>query len=169
MLALRLRDVDLDSMPARLTFRAETTKTKERRISFITPEAVDAVKAWLTVRDEYIRTAAARVKGLNEAGYAGPKRLDDDRLFPFEDTSYRRGLQAALVRTGLADRCERTGRYVLHPMRPGGFSGLISGPEPASMRPRSCLAMRDTSLEPMSGFQRMISPKRTGSIAMCSA
>lgn len=101
MLALRLRDVDLDSTPARLNLRAETTKTKERRISFITPEAVDAVKAWLTVRDEYIRTAAARVKGLNEAGYAGPKRLDDDRLFPFEDTSYRRDFRLRWCVPGL--------------------------------------------------------------------
>ena len=115
VLKLRLKDVDLDVTPARVTFRSETTKTRERRISFITPEAVEAVRAWLVLREGYIKTAAARVKGLHEAGYAGPKRLDDNRLFPFEDTAYRRGLQTTLERAGLADRCEETGRFMIHP------------------------------------------------------
>lgn len=115
VLALRLKDIDLDATPARVVFRATTTKNKERRISFITPEAVEAVKAWLAVREEFIRTAAARVKGLAGAGYAAEKSLDDDRLFPFENTSYRIGLRAALVRAGFADRCEDTGRFLIHP------------------------------------------------------
>ena len=67
------------------------------------------------LREGYIKTAAARVKGLHEEGYAGPKRLDDNRLFPFEDTAYRRGLQTTLERAGLADRCEETGRFMIHP------------------------------------------------------
>ena len=114
VLKLREKDLDLDASPARVTFRASTTKTKTRRTAFISIEAVDALKAWLAVRPGYIVTAASKMKGLNDNGYAGPKNLQDDRLFPFENSTFYRGWNTALRKAKLFERCEETGRATIH-------------------------------------------------------
>lgn len=114
VLKLREKDLDLDASPARVTFRASTTKTRTRRTAFITLEAVDALKAWLAVRPAYIVTAASKMKGLCDNGFAGPKKLQDDRLFPFENSTFYRGWNTALKKAKLFERCEETGRATIH-------------------------------------------------------
>lgn len=115
VLKLRLQDVDLDAVPSKVVFRGATTKNGERRFSFVTPEAADAVRTWLTVRDEYIVLAAKRTRGLVAAGRASDKATTDNRLFPFHRTSFDLGWAKALERAGFSKRCEETGRLTLHP------------------------------------------------------
>ena len=114
VLQLRDQDVDLDATPARVEFRRETTKTKKARFSFLTPEAVGAVRVWLQVRDEYLETARARVKCLHAAGFGGEKK-DSDRLFPFAETAFLKNWRNALRKADLYERCEETGRSTIHP------------------------------------------------------
>lgn len=113
-LKLRVRDIDLGAVPARVTFRAATTKTKVRRTSFLTPEAVEALRAWLKVRSQYIATSAARTNGLVTMGRAVPKDPNDERLFPFEPTTFYRGWNRAVQKAGLYEKCEETGRVTIH-------------------------------------------------------
>lgn len=113
-LKLRVRDIDLDATPARVTFRASTTKTKVKRTSFLTPEAVDALRAWLKVRSQYITTSSARTNGLVTMGRAVPKDPNDERLFPFETTTFYRGWNRAVQKAGLYKTCEETGRVTIH-------------------------------------------------------
>lgn len=114
VLQLRDQDVDLDATPARVNFRRETTKTKKARFSFLTPEAVGAVRLWLQVRDDYLETARARVRCLHIAKY-GEERVKSDRLFPFAETAFLKNWRNALKKADLYERCEETGRATIHP------------------------------------------------------
>ena len=115
VLKLRLKDVDLKAVPPQVTFRGETTKNKERRISFLTSEAVTAVEAWLKIRDDYLGWAVQKNIGLIARGFSKPKRRDDDRLFPFHRGAFDSGWEQALDRAGLLRRCEVTGRLTMVP------------------------------------------------------
>ncbi|MEN6341038.1 MAG: tyrosine-type recombinase/integrase [Methanospirillum sp.] len=134
---LRISDVDLDATPARVNFRRETTKTKTARFSFITPEAVDAVKGWLLVRDKYLKASINKNRGLVALGRAKDKDPDDDRLFPFHRTSFDTAWASALQRAGLDRRCETTGRHTLHPhgLRKAfrSWFGAAAGPDAAEV------------------------------------
>jgi integrase len=115
VLQLRLSDIDLDVQPARIVFRQGTTKNGQQRISFLTSEAVVAVRGWLLVRDAYLRAALKRNHGLVGTGRAKNKDPHDPRLFPFQRTSFDHAWWSALERTGLDKKCETTGRHVIHP------------------------------------------------------
>lgn len=115
VLKLRIQDVDFQTVPAKVVFRGATTKNGERRFSFLTPEAADAVRTWLTVRDEWLALAVKRTRGLAAAGRATGKAPTDERLFPFHRTSFDLGWAKALERAGFSRRCEETGRLTLHP------------------------------------------------------
>ncbi|MEN6518789.1 MAG: site-specific integrase [Methanospirillum sp.] len=114
-LKLRLKDVDLDTTPARVSFKLGSTKNGKRRISYLTPEAVDEVKAWLAIRDEYIISAAKRMGALVKNGYAPAKQMADDRLFPFDPSTFYMGWNTAVQKAGLYEACEETGRAMIHP------------------------------------------------------
>lgn len=111
VLQLRTSDIDLDATPAKVTFRRGTTKTRTGRFSFLTPEAVDAVRAWLAVRDDYIKSARARAANLSN----GEGENRDGFLFPFSDTVFFFAWKSALKKAGLFSQCEETGRATIHP------------------------------------------------------
>ncbi len=48
LIQLKLSDVDFDSKPTRIKIRAETTKTRESRETFLTAEATNSLKDYLT-------------------------------------------------------------------------------------------------------------------------
>jgi len=48
ILQLKLSDIDFDSKPTRIKIRAETTKTREARETFLTAEATNSLKDYLT-------------------------------------------------------------------------------------------------------------------------
>jgi integrase len=135
VLKLRIADLDLDAEPARVHFRRGTTKTKKGRISFLTVEAVDTLRAWMAIRNEYILTAAAKMAGLVNTGFAPAKRTEDDRLFPFEASSFYRGFNRAVEKAGFFERCEETGRSKIraHGLRKffRTYFGMAAGPDVA--------------------------------------
>ena len=48
ILQLKLSDIDFDSKPTKIKLRAETTKTRESRETFLTAEATNSLKDYLT-------------------------------------------------------------------------------------------------------------------------
>jgi len=100
-------DVDLNRDPARIKIRAEYTKTGKKRITFISPEAKEAVEEWLNYRDQYVKRANGRSW---EHG-----RQDDDRLFPFTPTNFNIMWRNSLVKAKLKEVDPKTNRVSLRP------------------------------------------------------
>ena len=56
---LKLSDIEFDRDPVRIKIRAKYTKTGKRRITFISPEAKEAVEEWSS---EYVSLSLAVLK-----------------------------------------------------------------------------------------------------------
>lgn len=114
-LSVTLDDVDLESVPAVINVRGETTKTGDTRMSFISAEATQAVNEWLKVRPQYIKTSATRNNGLVKSGRGNLKSGEDDgRLFPFTDQNASVLWENALTKAGLLSIDKSTKRKQLH-------------------------------------------------------
>jgi integrase len=114
-LSLQLEDIDLKTKPAVITIRGENSKTGDNRITFISSEATQAVKEWLKVREDYIRSSSKRNNGLVKNGRAKPKSEEDDgRLFPFSDQNANALWDNAVEKAGLFSRDKTTNRKQLH-------------------------------------------------------
>lgn len=109
-LTLKLSDVDLSNGIGQITVRAERTKTRQQRITFCTPEAGAAIREWLKVRDAYIEAAKNKSNGIQRKRATG-----DDRLFPFSDSNLNQMWENALIKAGLVNRDQLTGRLDIHP------------------------------------------------------
>jgi integrase len=118
-LNVKLSDVDLDKEPPEIIVRGEYTKGNETRVVFISKEAKAAVEEWLNVRENYIKSAHNRNKGLIKKGEAKPKKEKDDRLFPFAEAVVREFWSNALEKAGLDGRDTSTNRlqYRIHGLR----------------------------------------------------
>lgn len=111
-------DIHEGEKPARIVFRAEITKKKRMRTSFITPEAVSAYKAWGRVRDEWLLNAVNRavcsieknpkMKKLN-------KNPDDKRVFPMTTVNVRVMWDTMVRKAGYDERDTKTQRLKVHP------------------------------------------------------
>lgn len=110
-----VQDLRLDTHPAELFLREQTTKNKKARTVFLTKEAAEAVQTWLRVRDDYLDSAQYRNAGLVKAGIAPPKTRQDDRIFPFADPVLRKFWNGALKKAGLHSQDPSTGRLQVHP------------------------------------------------------
>ena len=110
-LSLNRSDIDLHNKVGVVTIRPGKAKTRHGRITFCTPEAVQALKEWLKVRDQYLESARKRSNGINRT-----KNIeDDDRIFPFSDSNVVQMWENCLNKSGLANRDEGTNRLRLHP------------------------------------------------------
>lgn len=107
-LHLKPDDVDLTYSPVKVTIRAEYTKTKTKRITFMSNEAKEALEDWLKLRVGYLETAKARSNLYK-------KEASDVRLFPFTETVARCMWRRALKKSGLNIRDPQTGVSVIHP------------------------------------------------------
>jgi integrase len=113
-LQIRLDDLIIQSIPARTTLRAEYTKTKKQRLVLFDQEATNEIKEWLKVRDNYLKAAVNKNKGLVNAGRAKGKNLDDKRLFPFTVSVANQMWNNAVSKAGLMEKDKGTGRMKLH-------------------------------------------------------
>lgn len=59
-LRLKLSDIELDKAPSRIHIRKEYSKSGLARPSFLSAEAVDVVKEWLKIRDEWLKAASRK-------------------------------------------------------------------------------------------------------------
>ncbi len=73
-LQIRLEDLQLDLVPARLNIRGEYTTTGITRVAFISHEAREAIEEWLKIRSEYLKAASKK-------SWKYEKDIDDPRLF----------------------------------------------------------------------------------------
>jgi len=112
LLEVRCSDVDLDSIPAIMQIRAKnkrqtldedgneqvtTTRTKTRRgrYTFVSSEAVAAVREWIKIRPSYLRTVQNKANHLNNV--KSSKNLEDERLFPISDHTVSQAFTDAVV------------------------------------------------------------------------
>jgi integrase len=107
-LGLRVQDIDLDATPARVRIYSRTSKTKKPRTAFISAEAVEAVRAWLKIKDDY--TVAADGRSWRRPR---PKR-GSEWLFPFTKSVLEFSYLNALKKAGLGQRDVATGRHLRH-------------------------------------------------------
>ncbi|MFA5331576.1 MAG: site-specific integrase [Methanoregula sp.] len=113
-LSVTLDDVDLNEVPALIQIRGSTTKTGENRYTFISAEAVLAVRGWLKVRDNYLKSARNRNMGFVRTGMANPRDTSDMRLFPFSSQTASQMWDTALKKAGLFSKDSVTRRKQLH-------------------------------------------------------
>ena len=116
--ALRLQpeDLDLESDPVKVNIRGEYTKTGNKRVTFISREAKEAVTEWLKVRSDYLKAAVGKSKARPQykKEFKG-KSLDDERLFPFSEVNARIIWRNALAKSGNGKQDPRTNITLMHP------------------------------------------------------
>jgi integrase len=120
LVQLRLEDVNLDMEPVRIRIRAEYTKSKQKRITFISPEAKEALLEWLKYRPQYIEIANARSK-LHE------RKSEPEEIFPFTSINFNYIWRNALDKANLKRVDPRTNRATLHPHGLRKFFRLVVG------------------------------------------
>jgi integrase len=94
-LSLWITDIDFEKNPTRITICGKNTKTKKKRITFISTEAKNVLQEWLTYRNRNFK--------------------DDNRIFPFSLTNYNQIWTLACRKVGLDKRDVNTRRLALHP------------------------------------------------------
>ena len=109
-LQLRMSDIDLDHDPPKVTVRGEYAKEGDKYITFISKEAKTALEEWLKIREEYLRQAFQKGRGL---GRQRLKPEEDDRIFPFSDTVAHEMWTNALRKAGLEDWDKNTKRRTM--------------------------------------------------------
>ena len=82
-LSIRIKDLNLESRPAKIFVRGEYTKTKTDRYVFLTEEVVNQLKQWLEYK---YRTRRVCYKDINIVGktiseYITPEKNDNDLVF----------------------------------------------------------------------------------------
>jgi integrase len=114
IMSAKIEKLDLDSKPATLFIWDE--KIQMDRTVFLTAECVDVLKKWIRSRDAYLQ-------GAGKSGYrlGINKRVDDGRIFPFDETTARRGYYAALEKAGYGKVDGGTNRKTLNLHRARGF------------------------------------------------
>jgi integrase len=113
-LKLELDDIDLSQDPPQINVRGEIAKNGNPRIAFLSHEAAEAIRAWLQVRDQYIRSSMYRNAGLQRRGHT-VKTLDDTRLYPYTYTVVITSWTNALKKSGHHSVDKSTRRLQLHP------------------------------------------------------
>jgi integrase len=105
-LALKLEDVDFNKSPVRVLIKASTTKTKKKRLTFISSEAKVVVEEWLKYRSEWFKVQQSR---------STTPMSDDGRLFPISKESFIDMWKRALIKSKLLKIDSRTNRMTMHP------------------------------------------------------
>lgn len=126
LLSLDIRDIDLESSPVMINVRASKSKNKQARFTFITDEAKASVKAWLKVRDEYLKESSKHNMNLIATGKSAPVQTDSTLLFPVSDSMVAGAWETCLKKAGLYEKDSESGRnvYRLHSLRKFFISSL---------------------------------------------
>lgn len=106
ILHLEARDVDLDELPATIRVRAEISKNQIPRKTRISQEAVDAIRAYLRVRDRLCVSGTSPDEAI--------EKQENKRLIPYSHNTERRRLIQAARDAGLTRQDPITKRYVIH-------------------------------------------------------
>jgi len=120
LLAIKFKDqtniatesyIDLDHKPVKLYVAAKDAKNKKARFSFISTEATKALKEWLKVRNEYVKTAASHaenLQGVADKKNTGKKykitNASDPHLLPYSDNTITSAWETSLLRAGVIQK-----------------------------------------------------------------
>ena len=104
ILQLRKEDVKLDLDPVKVEVRAEYTKLKQPRITYISDEAKIYLVEWLKIRDKYLDSAVKKIRGVCT------KDLTDDTIFCFGYTLASKMWNRLLKNSGF-DAIDPTTKY----------------------------------------------------------
>ena len=91
------------------------TKSGNKRISFFTDEAKEAIISWLDIRKNYLDTAYRKTRNKYKDGkkiFAVNKK--NDRLFPFTYSPTREAWIRLIKKAGLNQKDPTTGNYIYH-------------------------------------------------------
>ncbi|HEV8406241.1 MAG TPA: tyrosine-type recombinase/integrase [Nitrososphaera sp.] len=114
-LSIRLKDLELESNPARVNFRAEFTKTRQDRYVFLTNELKEQLKVWLQHKYRTYRSCYYDKKGKSVSEQINPVKRHTDLVFAVyhKDGSnpkllhlyqdFRDAMQVALKNAGLLE------------------------------------------------------------------
>jgi integrase/recombinase XerD len=81
-LSIRIKDLDLDSNPSKLSVRGEFTKTRMDRTIFLTDEVAHQLKSWLDYKYRTRRVCyKSEQDGKTIAEYRSPTKNDTDLVF----------------------------------------------------------------------------------------
>lgn len=114
LLCIQKEDIDFNKTPVEIRVRKEYTKTRTKRTAFMSQEATDAVQAWLKVRDAHLASSENRNKGLIAHGLSATKKINDQRLFPYEYSTVDKIFENAVRKAGLFSKDDTTNRKQLH-------------------------------------------------------
>jgi integrase len=106
LVQLRMMDFDLDQR--KVVIPAFIAKTKERRITFLTEEATEAIKSWILYKPIYTERIKRQCTHI-------PPLKNTDRLFPMSEGSLREGIEIAIKNAGLEKRDVYTNRFTISP------------------------------------------------------
>jgi len=102
---LKWSDIDLDRGMIRV--RAEITKGKVPRITFVSLEAMEILRGWKDYQPTYIEEKRDYNTGCDIKG-------DPDLVFPCTYSNVLKKFRRALIRAGLGEQDGSTGRYTIH-------------------------------------------------------
>lgn len=100
-LLLEEDDLHLEEDPVRVELRDTYTKTEEPRTCYISQEAADAVKLWLTQRDDYLHYKAKVTPNIFRKG---KEVLDNGKVFAMSSQTVIRQFNDTLLRAGYCIR-----------------------------------------------------------------
>lgn len=107
VLSLWVSDIHLDEVPCRIEIRGATTKNGLPRRTFISQEAVGALRAYFRVRDEQINRSLAKCQNCTV-------KYDMREVFPQHYRNENQFFWGAIDAAGFGQRDSRTGRRMLH-------------------------------------------------------
>jgi integrase len=80
-LSIRIKDLDLESKPARVLVRGEYTKTKIDRVVFLTEEVTQQIRSWLSYKYRKRRVCFKSEDDKTITEYRVPDRKENDLIF----------------------------------------------------------------------------------------
>jgi len=114
LLQVTLDDIDLESIPAKITIRGNSSKNGLDRFTFVSSEAAQALREWLKVRDSYLALSVKRNEGFARNGHSKEKSPDNHKVFPFSDHVAISMWEHALKKSGYHSTDKTTGRTQIH-------------------------------------------------------
>ncbi|MGD0803193.1 MAG: site-specific integrase [Candidatus Bathyarchaeia archaeon] len=100
LLQLKESNIDLTKNPVMVTLPASITKTKKKRVTFISMEAKKMLQEWLEYKPKWLETTSTK----------SPTPFDTTRIFPLTDNGYRELWDRAVEKAKLAEKDQTTNR-----------------------------------------------------------
>jgi integrase len=111
-LSIRLKDINFDSNPVRVTIRGEYTKTKQDRYVYLTSEMVQQLNLWLDYKYRHHRSCYSDKDGNYKSEYVTPIRRTDDLVFSVysKDTNHNLQIMYVVIARSYAKMLDRIGK-----------------------------------------------------------